>query len=97
MFARLPDVVADVPVVIDGVAQFARAGDTVAAALLANGITVCRTSAVSGAPRGPFCLMGACFECVVEVDGVSVQGCLAQVAPGMRIDTLRGASGVAAR
>lgn len=94
MFARLPDVVADVPVVIDGVPHYARAGDTVAAALLANGIATFRTTAISGAPRGPFCLMGACFECMVEVDGVPVQGCLARVHAGARIGTMHGARGI---
>lgn len=91
MFARLPDIAADLPVVIDGMPHFARAGDTVAAALLAAGIAVCRTTPVSGAARGPFCLMGVCFECMVEVDGVAVQGCMVRVAAGMHIDTLRGA------
>ena len=37
MFARLPDIAAAVPIVIDGVSHLARAGDTVAAALLACG------------------------------------------------------------
>jgi len=96
MFARLPDIATDVPVVIDGVPHRARSGDTVAAALLAAGRLACRTTAVSGAPRGPFCLMGACFECMVEVDGASVQSCLVPVAAGMRIDTQRGARRVAA-
>ena len=51
-----------------------------------------RTTPVSGAPRGPFCLMGACFDCVVTVDGqANRQGCLVTVAPGMRIETRRGA------
>ncbi|MFV2092638.1 MAG: (2Fe-2S)-binding protein, partial [Hyphomicrobiales bacterium] len=43
----------------------AREGITLAAALLANGETNFRESVTSGAPRGPFCLMGACFECLV--------------------------------
>ena len=44
----------------------ARAGDTVAAALLAAGIDHCRTTPVSGAPRAPYCLMGVCFDCLVD-------------------------------
>jgi predicted molibdopterin-dependent oxidoreductase YjgC len=93
MFARLPDDArAEVPVTIDGVPFAARAGDTVAAALLAAGLRACRTTAVSGAPRAPFCMMGACFECLVEIDGnANRQACLVLVAPGMRIATQQGA------
>ncbi len=87
MFARLPDVAADVPVHIDGVLHYARDGDTIAAALLAAGIVACRVTPVTGAPRGPFCLMGACFDCMVEADGVRVQACMTAVAAGMRIVT----------
>ena len=70
----------------DGRALSGRDGDTVAAALLANGITTCRQTPVSGAPRAPYCLMGACFECTVELDGRSnVQACLTPVRDGMVI------------
>lgn len=97
MFRRLPEsVAAEVPVVIDGAPFTARAGDSVAAALLAAGRHACRTTPVSGSPRGPFCMMGVCFDCLVVVDGQpSQQGCLIQVAPGMRIDTQVGARAVA--
>jgi predicted molibdopterin-dependent oxidoreductase YjgC len=89
MFARLPDDDrAAVTIVVDGTPVVARAGDTVAAALLASGMRAFRTTVLSGAPRGPFCMMGACFDCVVTVDGRrDVQACLARVADGMRIDT----------
>ena len=92
MFARLPDVARTaVPVTIDGVPFTAREGDTVAAALLAAGLRACRTTAVSGAPRAPFCMMGACFECLVEIEGhPNRQACLVLVAPGMRIATQQG-------
>jgi predicted molibdopterin-dependent oxidoreductase YjgC len=91
MFARLPDVTAAaVAITIDGVAFAARDGDAVAAALLAAGTVVCRTTPVAGAPRGPFCMMGACFDCLVEVDGCpNVRSCMTRVAPGMRIVTRR--------
>lgn len=71
---------------IDGAPHAARPGDTVAAALLLAGGVPMRTSAVSGAPRSAYCMMGVCFECLVEIDGVpSQQGCLIEVRPGMRI------------
>jgi len=89
MFVRLPDVGAkDVAITIDGVPFTARAGDTVAAALLASGRLACRTTPVSGAARGPFCMMGVCFDCLVTVDDrPNQQGCAIAVAAGMRIAT----------
>ena len=60
-------------------------GETIAAALGAAGITAMR-SARSGAPRGPFCGMGVCFDCLVTVDGrPSQRACLTKVAAGMDI------------
>lgn len=95
MFARQPDLLADrdvVDIVVDGVAVMARLGDTVAAAMLASGWSCNRTTPVTGAPRGPFCMMGACFECLVSIDGrASQQACLVTVAPGMRVETQQGA------
>lgn len=62
------------------------AGYTVAAALLALGYKVNRTSPVSGSPRGSYCMMGVCFECLVDIDGIpNRQGCLAEVQPEMRV------------
>ena len=94
MFRRLPDPDAvhppAVPVVIDGRTFLARAGDSVAAALLLADCLECRATPVRGAPRGPYCLMGACFDCLVSIDGQpNRQGCLVLVAPGMLIETKR--------
>ena len=81
----------DVVITIDGVRTVAKAGDTVAAALLAAGLLASRTTPVSQAPRGPYCLMGVCFDCLVSIDGVgSRQGCLVAVREGMRVETQRG-------
>ena len=64
----------------------ARAGETIAAALIASGETTTRASVVSGAPRGPFCMMGVCFECLVEIDGVpNRQACMIVAEPGMQV------------
>ena len=92
MFQRLPDT-ADAPVriYIEDEAYEARAGDSVAAALLASGRDFCRTTAVTGAPRAPYCMMGVCFDCLVSIDGVANrQGCLVPVREGMRIGIQRG-------
>lgn len=60
-------------------------GTNLAAALLGAGITVFRETPVSAAPRGPFCMMGACFDCLVQIDGVVRQACMMEVKEGLRI------------
>jgi hypothetical protein len=97
MFERQPEAdAATVTVAVDGIAVTARVGDTVAAALLAAGFLSFRTSPVSGAPRGPYCMMGVCFDCLTTIDGVgSRQSCLVLVREGMRIETQRGRRPVA--
>jgi predicted molibdopterin-dependent oxidoreductase YjgC len=91
MFKRLHDGGEAVHVSIDGERIAARAGDSVAAAMLAAGRTACRTTPVSGAPRAPYCMMGVCFDCLVTIDGVgNRQGCQVRVAEGMTIETQRG-------
>lgn len=80
---------------IDGAAFHARTGETVAAAVLAAGMIPSRSTALSGSPRAPYCMMGACFECLVEIDGVpNVQGCMTLVAQGMKILPQLGARAV---
>ena len=74
----------------------ARPGDSVAAALLAGGVSVTRQTPLTGAARGPYCMMGACFDCLAIVDGrPSVQTCMTPVRDGMRIDRQDGARGLA--
>ncbi len=72
-------------------------GDSVAAALLALGHTRCGDSAVSGAARGPYCLMGVCFECLVSIDGIANrQSCMVRLREGMVVTRQRGRREVAA-
>ena len=101
MFRRLPEARGTtsetVVLTIDGMRIEARAGDTVAAALLAAGVGYCRTTPVSGARRAPYCMMGVCFECLVTIDGVgNRQACLIPVRDGMRVDTQEGARDIVA-
>jgi predicted molibdopterin-dependent oxidoreductase YjgC len=63
-------------------------GANLAAALLAVGITSFRETPVSGAPRGPYCMMGACFDCLVTIEGVTRQACMLEVSAGLRISSL---------
>jgi len=75
----------------DGAPMQAREGDSVATALLAAGVTTCRTTPVSGAPRAPYCMMGVCFDCLVVIDGVgNRQACLVPVSDGMAVQTQHG-------
>ncbi len=69
----------------DGQPIAALEGETIAAALSAAGIVAFRRTA-SGAPRGLYCGMGACFDCVVTVDGrIGQRACLTKVAEGMTV------------
>jgi predicted molibdopterin-dependent oxidoreductase YjgC len=91
MFQRVGKSEGSVVISVDGARVEARAGDTVAAALLAAGLTSTRTTPVSGAPRAPYCMMGVCFECLVTIDDIgNRQGCLVPVSEGMRVETQKG-------
>lgn len=74
-----------VPVRFAGETLMLPEGANLAAALLAAGVTVLRHTPVSGAPRAPFCMMGACFDCLVEVEGVVRQACMIEVTEGLEI------------
>jgi D-hydroxyproline dehydrogenase subunit gamma len=70
-------------------------GTSVAAALLLNGAGAFRTTPVSSAPRAPYCMMGVCFDCLLEIDGVpSQQACLTAVRDGMDVRRQFGAGAV---
>ena len=60
-------------------------GETVAAALLAADVLYLRSSPRLGQPRGMFCAMGVCQECVVEVNGRTVPACMTPVREGMEV------------
>jgi predicted molibdopterin-dependent oxidoreductase YjgC len=73
---------------VDGRLVPAESGQTIAAALIAAGIAVFRYTP-TGAPRGIFCGMGVCFDCLVTVDGlVEQRACMTPVRPGMRVQAL---------
>jgi predicted molibdopterin-dependent oxidoreductase YjgC len=85
----------DITISWDGRNLPARSGESLAAALLAAGILSFRETAVSGAMRGPLCLMGACFDCLVEVEGVpNVQACMTEVRAGLRASPQLGVRGL---
>jgi D-hydroxyproline dehydrogenase subunit gamma len=81
-----------IDLLVDGRAIKAHEGDTLAMALMNAGVVVFRQTPVSGAPRGPLCLMGVCFDCLVEVDGrQNVQSCMVEARAGMQVRLPTGA------
>jgi predicted molibdopterin-dependent oxidoreductase YjgC len=80
-----------VTILIDGRPVVAESGESVAAVMLRQPEGWNRTTPVSESPRAPFCMMGVCFDCLVEIDGKgSVQGCLTPVRAGMRVARQQG-------
>ena len=70
---------------LDGNPVTAYDGETVATVLLAEGRIAMRTTA-GGEPRGVFCGMGVCFDCLVVVDGLpNTRACMTQVREGMDV------------
>lgn len=86
MLKRRPSTAPRIIIEIDGAQAEAAQGDTVAAAVLAHSDSATRATPVSGSGRAPYCMMGVCFECLMEIDGIpNRQACMVTVAPGMRI------------
>src|SRR4051794_3647953 len=74
-----------VGIVLDGRPVDTYEGETVAAVLLAEGEIATRTT-VKGEPRGIFCGIGVCFDCLVVVDGVpNTRACMTWVREGMDV------------
>ncbi|MBL4917916.1 (2Fe-2S)-binding protein [Szabonella alba] len=85
-FTRTPTAARSVQFSFDGMPVQAREGDSVAAALLAAGIDRFRTTPKQGKPRLPYCMMGICFDCLLEIDGeANRQGCMVEVRDGMQV------------
>jgi D-hydroxyproline dehydrogenase subunit gamma len=76
-----------IEITVDGETFSGAEGQTVAGILLAAGRTSWRTTR-SGAPRGVFCGIGACFDCVLTVNGVpDVRACRRRAVDGDEIRT----------
>jgi len=75
-------------VIVDGEPVRAFAGESVATVLLALGQRAFRHTDRHHQPRGIFCGMGLCFDCLVTIDGVeNVRACVTFVEEGMTIET----------
>lgn len=71
---------------VDGTSVLAYEGETIATALMAAGLRAFRHTA-GGKPRGLFCGVGMCFDCVVSADSRHVRACVTPVREGMLVVT----------
>ncbi|HKA69756.1 MAG TPA: (2Fe-2S)-binding protein [Actinomycetes bacterium] len=75
-------------ITVDGRPLPAEPGQTIAAVLLTGGMTAWRRTRFGDAPRGLFCGIGVCFDCLVVVnDRGSVRACLIEARPGDVVTT----------
>jgi hypothetical protein len=81
-----------VQVTVDGRSVTALAGQTVAAVLLTQGRTSWRTTRLTARPRGTFCGIGACHDCLIIVNGTpDIRACQRTIRDGDAITSQRGA------
>ena len=64
-----PGATTPLAVTVDGVRLDGITGQSVAGVILANGALDLRRTSAAGRPRGVFCGIGVCFDCLVEVNG----------------------------
>ncbi len=63
-------------------------GDSIAAALHANGVKKLSDSLKLGRPRGFFCGIGKCSSCLMKVNGIpNIRTCIAPIEEGIRVET----------
>ena len=93
MFRPRPDIPAGtIAVEVEGCTVTVPQGASAAAAVLLAGLVSIRDMPVRGSGRAPYCMMGVCFDCLAEIDGVpNRQSCMVAARSGMRIRRQRGA------
>ena len=80
-----------VKITVNGVEIEAYEGEMIAAALIANDIDVFRYTQRRHQPRGIYCGIGRCTDCVMIVNGIpNVRTCITPVEEGMVIETQHG-------
>jgi predicted molibdopterin-dependent oxidoreductase YjgC len=78
-------------ILVDGEPLTAHEGESIAAALIASGRRFTRWTPRTGEPRGYFCGMGVCQDCLVTADGApNVRACMTPVRDGLRVEIQRG-------
>jgi len=77
-----------VDILVNGKPIRALRGEPLASALVAEGLLTMRRTLKTGSPRGMYCGMGTCFECLVRVNGEGfVRACMTRVEPGLEVET----------
>ncbi len=78
---------------LDGKEMQGYEGEPIAAALRAAGVMVHRHTLKHDEPRGVFCAIGRCTDCVMIVDGeANVRTCVTPLKAGMKVQTQYGVS-----
>jgi len=87
MFRLLDNTVPElIEIELDGETLRVPAGISLAAAMFYLDALPGRLTRISASPRAPFCMMGICFECNVEIEGLGAErACQLQVYPGMSV------------
>lgn len=71
---------------IDDKPYMAQEGELLTNVMFREGLIPIRNHPIDGSSRAPFCLMGVCFECLVENSNQqSIQACLTPVTAGMKV------------
>ena len=84
-FLPRPEAAIAITMTLDDLPIIAQSGDTVAAVVLAHSGDAFRTTG-KDTPRAAYCMMGVCFECLLEINGrANVQGCMTLAEDGMGI------------
>ena len=65
-------------------------GETIAAALIANGVRIFGHHYKDGSPQGIFCANGQCAQCLILANGMPVKSCMTLIRPGMRLEPVEG-------
>jgi hypothetical protein len=77
-----------ISIIVDGTVVQGVRGQTIAGVLLGSGALAWRTTSANQRPRGVFCGIGVCFDCVVVVNDLSdVRACLRRASEGDIVTT----------
>ena len=76
---------------LNGLSMTAMDGQSVAAALISHDLRITRYTRLQGAPRGLFCGIGSCFDCMIVIDGKRNQrSCITIAQEGMVVEVQDG-------
>ena len=76
-----------ITITVDGVPVEGLLGQSLAGVLLASDTLAWRNTSFGDRPRGAFCGIGVCFDCLVVVNGQrDVRACLRRAAPGDSVE-----------